>query len=544
MPLFLRPGTSSQRTVDIGLAASYTRVMKPRKIQPPSGSLGLGYLFLVLSFFVGQDLRSEMTIFPMPLSPRIAQYDMDVRLDPESQIISGKMLLTWRNPSSDLITELQFHLYLNAFKNTRSTFMRESRGIHRGFRLNENRRADWGYIDITGMKVVDGADLTPAIRFIQPDDGNTDDQTVCAVTLVEPLEANGVVQLKIDFTAKLPKIFARSGYSDDYYLVGQWFPKIGVYEAAGQRYAKTGQWNCHQYHLNSEFYADHAVYNVAITLPSHFIVGSGGVTESENDNGDGSKTVSIRAEDIVDFAWTASPRFKLVTDRWKHVGIKLYLQPEHFSQADRHLKAAKAAFNYFAEHLGEYPYPHLTIVDPPFRGLGSAGMEYTTLITAGCLWGMPEGLRFTEMVTIHELGHAYFMGILASNEFEEPWIDEGFNTYYESRIMDHSFGAKRSFVDFMGIRIGDGEMVRSGYVGMNNPKIAENFRYSWEFPHGGYGALSYKKTATWLHTLAGLIGIDTMDEIMKTFFERWKFKHPCARDFIEIVNEIVDKKHG
>jgi hypothetical protein len=171
-------------------------------------------------------------------------------------------------------------------------------------------------------------------------------------------------------------------------------------------------------------------------------------------------------------------------------------------------------------------------------------MEYTTLITAGCFWGVPSGLRFTEMVTIHELGHAYFMGILASNEFEEPWIDEGFNTYFETRIMDHAYGKKTSFADWMGLKIGDSENARSTYVGMRTPKIAENARAAWEFPHGGYGALSYQKTATWMHTLAGLVGQETMDEIMKTFYERWKFRHPCGTDFTAIVNEVVARRHG
>ena len=501
----------------------------------------------VLSGFIltaGVRLFGQAEIFPVPLSPRWTRYDMKVKLDTERKLIQGEMKLTWKNPSSDFVDELQFHLYLNAFKNTKSTFMKESGGSHRGLGIDENRADDWGYIDVLRLRTADGEDLTRRIRFIQPDDGNADDQTVIAVPLTDPVLPGGEISLYIDFISKLPKIFARTGYSDEYYLVAQWFPKLGVYEPAGQRYAVTGQWNCHQFHANSEFYANHGVYNVEITLPERFVVGSGGITRLEKNNGDGSKTLSIRAEDIVDFAWTASPRFKVVEDRWKHVAIKVYLQPEHLDMADRHIESVKAAMAYFEKHLGEYPYPHLAIVDPPFRGLGSAGMEYTTLITAGSLWGLPRGLRFTEMVTIHEFGHAYFMGMLASNEFEEPWIDEGFNTYFETRIMDHCYGARSSLVDFCGLRIGDGENARNTYVSMGNPKIAENFRYSWQFPHGGYSALSYQKAASWMHTLEELVGAETMDEIMKTFFHRWKFRHPCARDFIAIVNEVVNKNHG
>jgi hypothetical protein len=503
--------------------------------------LGLGGLILLSA---GGKAWAQTAIFSEPLSQRLTSYDMKVRLDPDQKRVTGRMILVWRNPSNDAVGELQFHLYLNAFKNTKSTFMRESNGAHRGFDHDGLKADAWGYIDVTSLGVVNGGDLTDRMRFIAPDDGNADDRTVMAVALDTPVPPRGEISLECTFVAKLPQIFARTGYADEYFLVAQWFPKIGVYEPAGQRFAKVGQWNCHQFHQNSEFYANHGVYQVEITLPKRFIVGSCGITQSERENPDGTKTLQIRAEDIVDFAWTASPRFVVVEDRWKHVEIKAYLQPEHLSQAARHIDSAKAAFSYFEEHLGFYPYPHFAIVDPPMRGMGSAGMEYTTLITAGCFWGIPSGLRFTEMVTIHELGHAYFMGILASNEFEEPWIDEGLNTYFETRIMDHTYGKKSSFVDWMGLKIGDSESARSTYVGMRNPKIAENARAAWEFPHGGYGALSYQKTATWMHTLAGLVGQETMDEIMKTFYERWKFRHPCGTDFIAIVNEVVARRQG
>ncbi len=501
-------------------------------------------LLVVASVGITAISFAQVDIFPKPNSERITSYNISVKLDTDKKLLDGEMQLRWKNPSTDLVDELQFHLYLNAFKNTKSTFMQESGGSHRGFALDESKKEEWGYIDVTSMKVAGGEDLSNKIVFIHPDDNNENDQTVISVKLEKPVKPNEEIQLDIKFISKLPKIFARTGYSDNYFLAGQWFPKLGVYEPKGLRYATKGQWNCHQFHANSEFYANFSVYNVNITLPNNYVVGSVGLLQSEKENGDGTKTLKYRAEDIVDFAWTASPRFKIAESQWKHVKIKVLLQPEHFSQASRYINSAIEALAYFDKNLGEYPYPYLTIVDPPFRGLGSGGMEYTTFITSDCLWGMPDGLRFTEMVTIHEFGHAYFMGILASNEFEEPWLDEGFNTYFETRIMDYAYGDKSSFADFLGLKVGDGENTRNGYVSMRNPKIAENFRYSWEYKHGGYGSLSYMKAGTWMSTLDNIVGRETMDEIMKTYYNRWKFKHPCATDFIAIVNEIVTKNHG
>jgi len=184
------------------------------------------------------------------------------------------------------------------------------------------------------------------------------------------------------------------------------------------------------------------------------------------------------------------------------------------------------------------------MVDPPLAGAGSSGMEYPTFITCGeTIWGMPNGMRLPEVVTIHEFGHQYFQGLLASNEFEESFLDEGFNQYYEGRIMDETYG-KGSVFNAFGLKIGDIESSRVSYTGMENPKISEIFKYSWKYPKGTYSTLTYTKTAVWLKTLENILGRNVMDEIMQTYFVRWRFKHPCVRDFINIVNEIVPKRLG
>ena len=496
------------------------------------------HLIILLILFFSVQLSAQKKA----LSPRNANYDMEVSLDPETKKVEGKMKLNWINISPDTISELQFHMYLNGFKNTETTFMKESGGRFRGAEAGGNELA-WGWVDIKSMKIKGGENLTRKIEFIQPDDGNKSDQTVIRIPLKDSIMPGDTIDILMKFESKLPKIFARTGYAGNYFLVGQWFPKIAVYEPAGMRFAKTGAWNCHQFHAHSEFYADYGVYNVSITVPKDYIVGATGVQIDEKINGE-SKTVKYRAEDVIDFVWTASQRFIKINDEWEHVKIKLLIQPEHEDLAARHTESAKAALEFFKEHLGPYPYNTLTIVDPPATGAGSAGMEYPTFITAGSFAKMPDGLRFIENVTIHEFGHQYFMGLLASNEFEEAWMDEGMNTYFETRIMDANYGEKTAFLDFAGFRIGDLEMQRNGYVNSKSRKIAESARFAWQYEQGGYGMLSYNKPATFLNTLQRMVGEDVMDEIMETYYKRWSFKHPTATDFIAIVNEIVPKRLG
>ena len=421
-------------------------------------------LILLTMMLIGLSNLPAQILSEEPLSDRIVFYDIEASLDSESKMIHGKEVLIWRNRSDDYVKKLQFHLYLNAFKNTKSTFMKESNLRHRGMSFDKKDSTSWGWIDIDSIRIVDGASLMDKIKFTQPDDGNQDDQTVIEIELDEPVKPDGQIELEIVFSSKLPRIMARTGYSNNYFLVGQWFPKIGVYEKAGMRGRKTSGWNCHQFHANTEFYADFGTYDVSITLPEEFIVGAVGVLKNEIRNNDSTKILQYYAEDVIDFAWTASPKFLVYEDKWEHVDIRLLVQPEHETSANRYLESAKYALQFFRDNLALYPYTTLTVVDPPFGGLASGSMEYPTFITGGALWGFPEGFKGTEAVTIHEFGHIYFMGILATNEFEEAWMDEGVNTYFENRIMDHYYGEKTSMMDVMGYRAGDVESSRRSYI--------------------------------------------------------------------------------
>ena len=117
------------------------------------------WLFLSIPTF------AQKVIFDRPLSPRIANYEIDVRLDTEKRMLFGQEKLIWYNKTNYLIKDLQFHLYLNGFRNSKSTFMKESGGSHRGYKIDDD---GWGYIEIKKMTLASGRDVTGDIEFIQP----------------------------------------------------------------------------------------------------------------------------------------------------------------------------------------------------------------------------------------------------------------------------------------------------------------------------------------------------------------------------------------
>jgi hypothetical protein len=469
-------------------------------------------------------------MFSEPLSPRIANYTMDVQLDVNSHSITGVEQLVWKNTSTVPVVELQFHLYLNAFKSKNTTFFKNARS-RTSASFSDSEKTGW--IEISRMETGDGTDVTDRIEFIRPDDENEQDSTVIRVPLDKAVEPGGEIVLNIEFLSQLPRVVSRTGYFLDFYFAGQWFPKIGVFEESAGAYG----WNCHQFHHNSEFYADFGVYDVRITLPENYVIGATGQQIEEVQNEDGTKTVRYYCEDVHDFAWTADPDFTVVEDSWEHVSIRYLVQPGRLGSAQRIIEAAKHAFDFFADWFGPYPYPVLTIVDPAFGALQSGGMEYPTLITAGASWLIPDAVLMSEAVVIHELGHNYWYGMVATNEFEEAWLDEGLTAWSEIKVMQQYY-YPGSMLNLAEIKINQEDIEWSRYSA--DPEKAIVGQPAWEYRSGGYGAFSYSKPALMMMSLEGVVGEAAIKCFISDWFWQGKFRHPDSEEFALLLNHHFD----
>jgi hypothetical protein len=467
---------------------------------------------------------------PGALSDRIVAYSLDARLDPATHSIQASETLDWKNITGQPQQDLPFHLYLNAFQPT-STWIAEARRSNPGF---EWKPENYGSIQITAMDATGVGDLKPSLHFIQPDDNNRDDHTVAQIHLPTPVPAGGHVVFHIQFKDQLPQVVARTGYLRDFYMIGQWFPKIGVWWH--------GAWNCHQFHDNTEFFADFGTFDVRVTVPQNYVVGAGGDLASETANNDGSKTLHFTAADTHDFSWTASPSFRVVTSTWQgsggSVAVRMLMSPDHQATDDRYMKSIKGTLETFDKWYGQYPYDRITIVDPPHGGFAAGGMEYPTLITADTDRLIPRSAMLPEIVLEHEFGHQYWYGMVATNEFEEAWLDEGINSYTEVKVMDHLYGRNTSFLNLPFATLSEDEAERMMYLG--TPDYDPLTRFAWKFVNGpSYGSITYGKTATALLTLEKIVGEDTMRRAVQTWFQRYRFTHPIGTDFLNTVNEVA-----
>ncbi len=477
-----------------------------------------------------------------PLTAPIASYEISARLDTDKKTVEATELMTWTNQTSRPASTLQFHLYLNAFRNTRSTMWRESRGRARGAAIPDS----WGSVEVLRMTLQDNTDLLPALSYIAPDDGNPDDRTVAEVRLPRPVAPGQTIRVALDFLSRLPRVSRRTGYKGDFYLVAQWFPKVGVLQEAG--------WNCHQFHATSEFFSDFGDYDVSIDVPVRYRgkVGATGRQVEERVSPAGDRIVyRFRQASVHDFTWTADPVYMVVQDHFHEAGlhdvdITLLLEPEHRRQADRYIKAVRAAISGYGRVLGPYPYDTLTVVDPPWGARAAGGMEYPTLITAGTSFSAPASVHSPEGVTIHEFGHQFFYGLLASNEFEEPYLDEGFNTYMTDRVLASVYGVNHPVLNLFGLRFPLGIDQRYP-VDANRRYFASATRdihatWSWRFRDGEtYGADAYSHTALALATLERLLGANVMDRALRLYADRWRFRHPTLDDFIAAVNDTTGR---
>jgi hypothetical protein len=484
--------------------------------------------------------RATPTIKPMPepdafgakhapgaLSPRIASYRIDARFDPESMTIHATQRLTWRNAGATAVTTLPFHLYMNASSGEDSVFMRESRGKHRRAEANDDAP---GHIQVTSIRI--GADAAALDRAFFP---GKPDLTVLEVPLTTPVEPGASVAVDMEFDVQLPEVFARTGYKNQFAMIGQWFPKIGVRVAGDD---ESERWHCEPFHLHSEFFADFGVYDVTLTVPETHVIAATGVLTATNDNGDGTRTLTYHAEDVHDFAWMADPFMEVLTDTATTVEgpveVRVYHRPAQRAFAKRHLHAGVRSIEVFSELLVPYPYTMMSIVDPPPNAAGGAGgMEYPTLVTtAADTWLAPPGVYLPEFVTIHEVGHNWFQGLIASNEVDEAWLDEGVNEYFDGIVFEESYGRDTAFVDVHDWAVDFYALRRAATTWPATPIATRSF----EFPnYSDYGAATYSKTALALRTLQNIVGRERFLAAIGAYAQRWAFRHPTGDDFFSAL---------
>ncbi len=476
-------------------------------------------------------------------------YTIDVRIDPQTRGLAGRESIRWTNEGDAPVTTLPMHLYLNAFSHTRTTWLREddpdNEELDDLYRIASD---PWGWIEPRSIVQVTGSgrhDLE--FRPIQPDDGNPLDRTLIEVELAEPVAPGAVAQLDVAFEGRLPVPISRTGARDAFFFLGQWYPKIGVLEPAGVRGAPAQRWAARQFHADSEFYADFADYDVTISAPERWIVGATGreAGTPEPDRGGFLRHRFVQRA-VHDFAAVAGRdlselRFRVAPEGGgPPVDVRQIVPRGTEHQIPRWHDAVVFSLNELGRRVGPYPYDVLTVVTPPFFAVEVGGMEYPTLFTGAFgdpLWDRLSGMRLAEVTVIHELVHQYFYGLVATNEQEDAFLDEGLTTYWECAIADRLYGRDRGIGTLLGHAI-----VCEDYYDHSierGVKLREPIRRG---PTALYASHTwshqvYDRTMTTLTTAERLFGRAALDRVFAEYFKRFAFQHPALEDLLRVAAE-------
>ncbi|MFO0981046.1 MAG: M1 family metallopeptidase [Planctomycetota bacterium] len=512
-------------------------------------------------------------------------YRLTATLVPEARTLKANEQVTFTNTSDREVAELQFHLYANAFANDRTLWMREAKEVARVRDHSFDREEDAGYIQI---------DRVRRVRTSPADAGTGElsanariDGTLMVVPLAPSLPPHASVEIEIEFTTRLPTIIARMGVAGDHFDGMQWFPKLGVFA--------DGNWVCPPFHAATEFFADFGTYDVVLTVPRGYQVEATGIPAPPSLS-DANATFTYHAENVHDFAFCADPHVTRKVRTHGKVEIVYLCQPYALAKAERVLDVVARCLDRYGEWFLPYPYPRIVVDGMPFDQSG--GMEYPMLFTISeraphsCSY-LIEQTQAPVGVTIHEFGHQYWYGLLASNEFDEAWLDEGVNSYVSLKLEDDWFGPTQAAptigalefsqillpllndgfgAEVAGLAINPATVVgfnvspfyRQGasvlgyqVAGVLRPGLPRSrwderkrdyFKWagadtlatrSYELYPGSAHVLTYSKTALALRTLENHFGWEAMKQALKTYAQRFAFTHPTGKDFFAVLEESL-----
>ncbi len=435
------------------------------------------------------------------------------QLDPVRHVIRGVVVQRLRNTTSVALGRMVFHLYLEAFRDRRSVFMRESGGALRGVRVQ----------GAAGQRLlslrIDGADaLGRADRELVPGD-----TTQLSVPLLTPLPPGATTHVEIAFEATLPELAARAGYLGDFHVLAQWFPKLAKLEA-------DGSWASFPYHGNGEFYADFATYDVELEVPRGYSVEGTGERVAHRARGE-RDVHRFRADRVHDAAYVVAEDLVIHERRCVGVRVRVAHTAGFALAADEHARATCAGLASLGAWLGPYPYPTLAVVVPPRGASGGAGMEYPTAFLTDGPWFPTAWFPAYPAIetTFHELAHQWFQGLVANDEVTHPMLDEGLASYvgYEALARfrgDRAPDANPSWRDEL-----VHESLRPFVARADVPRPSLP---AHAYDAYGYGTSVYGRSAAVFETLARIHGRARVDAAIGRYAREQRYRHPRPSDLL------------
>ncbi|HEV8287136.1 MAG TPA: M1 family metallopeptidase [Chitinophagaceae bacterium] len=487
---------------------------------------------------------SQLAAFPQYWQQQV-NYTIDVTLNDKDNSLDAFQKVEYFNNSPDTLKFIWFHVWPNAYKNDKTAYSDQTL-IDGNTKFYFSEKEQRGYINRMDFKINNitcGIEDHP--QYID----------IIKVILPTPLAPQQKVILSTPFHVQLPYNFSRGGHDGESYQCTQWYPKPAVYDKNG--------WHPIPYLDQGEYYSEFGNFDVRINVPKNYVVAATGELQNEEEKqwlltrndfswepikrttkikGGGTKTIvqkfpassaetkTIRyiQNNIHDFAWFADKRFIVNHDTCQLASEKIIDVFTYYTTAQKEfwknsIKYAKQAVRFYSSQVSEYPYNIVSAVQGP-QSFGG-GMEYPTITVIS----PSSSAKELDVVIAHEFGHNWFYGILATNERDHPWMDEGINSFYEHRYTEQYYSTAPSEERTLF------ETFAAEKLDQPIETTSENFNAI------NYALVAYYKTSEWLRWLEQQLGKDAFDKAMKQYFNQWQFKHPQPEDFKKTIEESSGK---
>ena len=455
---------------------------------------------------------------------------MWIDLDTQTHSYLGKQKLLYVNNSPDTLHEVYYHLFYNAFK-PGSKMDRRDKSLPGGWKaINALKESEQGDISITTLKQ-DGANIEWEM-----------DETVLYVKLARPLFPNDTTRLDMTWRTVVPKLKRRGGWASSEgveFSMSQWYPKLAEYDKHG--------WHPDPY-IEREFYGVFGTFDVEITLPASYVVGGTGTVMNPEEvrcgyefkgqdtllmnpaSGDGLKTWKFHAENVHDFAWVADRDYIHQITHKDEIPIHILVKRSFYQRVQAWHYAAnwtREILEYFNKRFGRYSWPQFTVAHA-----GDGGMEYPMLVMLTGYRGFSSLYR----VIAHELGHQWYYGMMANNETQQAWLDEGLTQYLTDEADRDLNGVPRRNRSWLRNLVypWDFSEWRNIYpyyqlaiIGYDEPLDT----YHDRFREGRTASLVYSKGEAVVRQLQYMFGDSLFDIGMQQYYNDWRFRHPDQRDF-------------
>ena len=490
-----------------------------------------------------------------------ASYRIIASLDERREVLAASGTLTYVNRSPDALRELFVHQHLNAFRpgsRWAETDAREGR-----VRFQALGEPAYAFERFTRPPVVEGVPVAPEYP------GGTD-STVVRLALPRPLAPGDSVRVEFAWEARpstIPRRQARRGRSYDF---AQWYPKVAVYDRGG--------WQPHALVPAGEFYGEFGDFDVTLVLADDQVVGATGVPV-EGDPGwarvsrtgaprpaagaygavgsagleqgpmiklpAGQRRVRFVARDVHHFGWSASPDYRYEggayvrpagpnasggrARAWDTVAVHALYRPGDTATwgGGRAVARTAAALRWLERVYGPYAYPQMTVL----HRIETGGTEFPMLQMNGSA---------SQSLVLHEGGHVYSYGILANNEWQSGWMDEGLTSYQTAWALGEarhalaldsgraavapasaSTGAplaeRRRAADAATRALTD--LVRAGRAEAMGERADRISQY------GVYTSAVYNRGAQFYSALRDVLGEAPFAAFLRDYYARWALRH-------------------